>query len=49
MSKDETPEEKKLREILEAEADRATAADSANYTDDEALASILGRIKRKGK
>lgn len=49
MSKDETPEEKKLREKLEAEAERATAPDSANYTDDEALGSIFGRIKRKGK
>lgn len=49
MSKEESPEEKKLREKLEKEAERATAADSANYTDEEALGSILNRAKRKGK
>jgi len=49
MSDKETPEEKKLREKLEAEAERAAAPDSANYTDDEALGSILDRARRKGK
>lgn len=49
MSKDETPDEKKIREALEREADRGDNADSKNYTDDEALNSIFGRIRKKGK
>lgn len=49
MSKDETPEEKKLRKALKDETDRTDNADSSNYTDDEALGSIFDRIKRKGK
>lgn len=43
----ETPEEKKIREALEAEAEKAgKQADRANPA--EALGKILGRANKKG-